>query len=843
MHKVFIRIMKFISRSTVRYPVIWLLLPVLISIPAFISVQDIKLKTNLLRLLPEKNRATQKTRELNNKVSGGGGHFTVLIGLPSSKTNLQEKQKVQLLLPAVKKAVADIKKIPGADKVKYTWPVEFIKKYRLLLIPNGNLNLILNKVLGWKAEANPAGVNLLGPADSGKSKDETLLQRENRKDMEANFKHFANFDRYHVSPDGNTMGIHIETKDGISSLGKIRKMFEDLQGIARKIETEYGFWVGIGGNHRNKLDEFSVIMNDLNTTGTVSALMIVMILVVSFYAYRKVRRMPDNWLGRGVSIVVAAGRSMLAVIIVLYPLLLGLLWGFSLVPFTVESLNLITAFLLLIMFGMGIDYSIHLTKRFQTELCQEPPAVALEKTLISTGSSVLVSGLTTALSLSILAVSNFKGFSEFGLITALTTVTILISMYITLPAILILGHKIHFIKPVSSVARKAPLAGKKITVGFLLLFAVGLFATVYGLKFDFNFRNLQFDKSTIKGLTEVKSKQNDVYSGSFSPGAMYIAPDLPALDKMAKILNEQKKRLGTNSAIGRFRSIRNYSPDPQGEAWQKRTNLIRLIKEEMQGRWVNKVKDKDRLRWIKETTAWKVPTDRPVPINRFPEDLRDSQMTKDGSGQYLIGIHPAIDRKDGRNAMKFTAQLYNLPFPKSIMGPVGETTLFAEILWIVTAEVPWLVLATFAGIFILVLINLKKYKHALLVMLPLVSGIFITFGIMALFDIQLNLFSVVVIPALLGMGVDDGVHYFRHWIELKGDTFRTQNELFGPLSVTTFTTMLGYSGMMFAGHPGIQSIGKFAVTGLLVIWLTSLFLLPGILSIIRNKIGVDTITD
>jgi len=81
------------------------------------------------------------------------------------------------------------------------------------------------------------------------------------------------------------------------------------------------------------------------------------------------------------------------------------------------------------------------------------------------------------------------------------------------------------------------------------------------------------------------------------------------------------------------------------------------------------------------------------------------------------------------------------------------------------------------------------------------------------------------------------VHFYRRWKELRGDTARTQQGLFIPLSTCTLTTMMGYAGMAFANHAGMQSIGKIACLGLGCIWVTSLILFPGILSRMKPPNG------
>ncbi len=819
------KIIRFIVGSGFNHPFLMLLITAIISFVAFTQVGKISLKTDLLRLLPEKNRAAQNTRELSDKVGGNSGYFSLLVS--SNDTNK--------LLPVVEELVKKIEKFKTVERVSYKWPVEFFKKYRFLLIPNENLFNIYDRILGWKSEVSPSGVNLIGDLDDGKKKN-SFQKRENKSEMESNFKKYGEFHKYHISSDGKSMGMRVYTKKGISDIGDLKKLFERLEKLAKRTAKKRGVWIGVGGTHRNKIDQYNVIFSDLNVTGIVSALLIISILFISFFKYRESNSISNGLLKKIISLVSSILNSFTTISVVLFPLVIGLLWGFSLLPATVGSLNIITAFLVIILFGMGIDYSIHLVKRFQTELCNNSVEDSLLETFQSTGSSVFISGMTTALSLSILSFSGFKGFSEFGLITAMTTISVLLAMYVVLPAVLTLSVRFKMVKAANSIRKRVPFPNKTVTIIFSVLFIAGIIVSFFGLGFDYSFRNLQFDKAKIKGLSEVKAKQSKVYSSSFSPGAVYIADDLKSLTKLNNMLDEHKLSKGTNTTIGRFRSLRDFSPEVGSKSWVDRTNVIAALKDELKGRWVGKIKDVDRKRWIEKIQDWKQPIAVPVPINIMPISIIAPNTTKDGSSRYLLGIHPAFDRKDGRNAMNFSRELYSLKLPEGVKGPIGETTLFAEILMIVTSEVGLIVVATLLGVLLLVWLNLKSIWGALLVMLPLFSGMAISFGIMVLMGIDLNLFSVLVVPVLLGMGVDDGVHYYKHWRENNRDTRKTQKELFETLSITTITTMLGYSGMMFAGHPGIQSIGIFACIGLFTILLTTLFLMPGIMDFFNNSL-------
>lgn len=104
-----------------------------------------------------------------------------------------------------------------------------------------------------------------------------------------------------------------------------------------------------------------------------------------------------------------------------------------------------------------------------------------------------------------------------------------------------------------------------------------------------------------------------------------------------------------------------------------------------------------------------------------------------------------------------------------------------------------------------------------------------TFDLMYFLNPKINYFNIGVFPTLIGIGDDCGLHFYCHWKENNRDVRKTQRDLFVPLTLTTLTTMIGYFGITFVHHPGLKSIGITASIGLLSIWFSSLFILPGIL--------------
>jgi hypothetical protein len=120
-------------------------------------------------------------------------------------------------------------------------------------------------------------------------------------------------------------------------------------------------------------------------------------------------------------------------------------------------------------------------------------------------------------------------------------------------------------------------------------------------------------------------------------------------------------------------------------------------------------------------------------------------------------------------------------------------------------------------------------------MFPLLGGVVLGLGALPLVGIKLNFFNVVAIPAILGMAVDNGVHYYHRWRELGRDAAAVQGELFGAVSVCTIANLMGYFGLVFTRHPGLRSIGHVATVGMVCLWATSLILMPGLLGWRRKQ--------
>lgn len=135
-----------------------------------------------------------------------------------------------------------------------------------------------------------------------------------------------------------------------------------------------------------------------------------------------------------------------------------------------------------------------------------------------------------------------------------------------------------------------------------------------------------------------------------------------------------------------------------------------------------------------------------------------------------------------------------------------------------------------AVILILLLFDFRNLGDALSAMAPVVIASALLVAIMRLADISLNFANMIVLPLIVGLGVSAGVHATHRWRQqpldkpagLAGGSGRA-------VTLTIFTTVIGFACMMIAEHRGIRSLGLVMSLGLTLVWVATIFFLPAIL--------------
>ncbi|WP_436935643.1 efflux RND transporter permease subunit [Halovenus marina] len=189
-----------------------------------------------------------------------------------------------------------------------------------------------------------------------------------------------------------------------------------MNGIADEMTTESDYAVTAVGTGTINDAEIAEIAEGIVVTSLL-AMLGVLVTLAAIY------RFVHGSLSLGVVTVVPIGLALGIVFGVMY--LLG------------QPLTLLTALLVSITIGLGIDYNIHVSDRFAQELeGGRDVEAALREAVTGTGGALLGSAVTSGSAFSLLMIIPHPQFNSFGLIVALAlSVSFLLSVFV-LPSVL-----------------------------------------------------------------------------------------------------------------------------------------------------------------------------------------------------------------------------------------------------------------------------------------------------------------------------------------------------------------------------------------------------------------------
>ena len=136
-------------------------------------------------------------------------------------------------------------------------------------------------------------------------------------------------------------------------------------------------------------------------------------------------------------------------------------------------------------------------------------------------------------------------------------------------------------------------------------------------------------------------------------------------------------------------------------------------------------------------------------------------------------------------------------------------------------------------ILLILLLFLRSPGAVLLVLIPMSLGLLTTVGLMGHIGIQLNVFNFIVLPILIGIGLDDGIHIYRRHREMK-DIEKTLTTTGRSVLVTTLTTICGFGSLSLADYHILKSMGLSAAFGVSACFIYSITTLPAMLKLINR---------
>lgn len=125
--------------------------------------------------------------------------------------------------------------------------------------------------------------------------------------------------------------------------------------------------------------------------------------------------------------------------------------------------------------------------------------------------------------------------------------------------------------------------------------------------------------------------------------------------------------------------------------------------------------------------------------------------------------------------------------------------------------------------------------------IPPAIGMLLMFGILTIFKIPLNPANLIILPLIIGIGVDNGVHVLHDFHSKPNQVYSPSPSMVNAITLTQTTSMVGFGSMMISAHRGLHSLGLVLTIGVACCVYMSLVTLPAFLAwISRHHRGVSS---
>lgn len=826
----FERLLK-IPRWVVSHPFVVVVIALTLTVLGAYQATKLQIDADIVALLPPEYESVQAIQRLQETV-GAETSVDVAIASPSFRSNTAFADD---FVPAM----MALERPEGGEyftRVEYRRDIEFVTENALYFATFDELER-LERFLREQAQevrsaTDPLRMNLF---PTGEDSLEAVRQRE-ADQLRADLAQLA-LTEYFISPDSTTLVVRFYPTGAQTDIVFVEALYSDIDALVERLQPdEYHpqMVVTPAGRLLRQTIEIRSITSDVQNSFGAGVLSVIL-AVVLYFLYKSTQARTG---GRFVWRVVVSElfRTPVTAVLLTLPLIMSLSWAAGVASLLFGTLNLMTSTLGLVLFGLGIDYGIHFYARYAEERgLGKDVATAVEETFGSTGLGIAVSAVTTSFALFVLQLADFRGFSEFGLIGGLGILFALVSMLVVLPALLSIAERTGALNlrlqgeaSVYEPDTRFPFS-RTILVGCALLTAAGV-AVLPDVRFEYNFSNLEPEYDEYYRRAEALEP---VFGQSERRNPAYILLDSP--EDVQSVSSALKDLAVQDSLILAVESLQERFPTDEATARQKLARLAE-IREILADPFLSADTTGQVARLRQAASASEL-----IPLDSVPSFITRPFTTREGEiGDFVI-VFPSGNMADGRRSLRFAELVGRVITPEGEEFYAASTQLVAaDMLRLMQEESPLMVAVTFALVFVFVFATFRSVKWTLVAIMPLTVGLIWMMGAMVLFGIQLTFYNLVVLPTVLGIGNDGGVHLtHRYQEEGRGSIRRVLRSTGEHVTMGALTNLIGFGGLLLSSHPGLRSIGILAVTGIVATLATTLVFYPALLQVIEDNHWLD----
>ncbi len=639
-------------------------------------------------------------------------------------------------------------------------------------------------------------------------------------------------DGFLVSKDQSMLlilGKPIETPENVDFAIALDSFLKDQIAAAKVLfqeeedtDPESLFQIGLTGPHPISAHENKVIQGDVVNMFVTSFAMVLLLFVLAY-------------------------RRPLGLFYVGIPLLCAELWTLGIGYFLFGRLNLLTATFSAVIVGLGIDYAIHIFSRYLDERSKGlQPEPSMRIALSQTGLGTLVGGGTTALAFLAMGISNFSGLREFASIASIGIVFCLLQMFVLLPCMLYWRERWRRDKSRPQRAQwdfhvekllTVCLRHRKIALTLIGISTAFLAFEAFRLRFNTDIREVRARSNpSIKLQNEVTAK----VGGSLRSLSFVLEgeseEDLYRLHQSLVPVLQELKEAGS---LVRYDSLLMVLQPPE----RQHQNIDYLAERGISGESVSadfeRATDQYQMRMTPDNQSYiehlargldkRDPITLKSILDTSSQFIRPFLSYSDGKFGAIIHVYPSKGLWEKDATKSVTEKLLNaVPVEqRENIFVTGIQTMADELKVLVRESFKYSTVAAIFLVLTTLFLHFRKFSLVILTLVPLLVSVVWMLGTMNLLGIDITLLNFVATPIIIGIGIDDGVHIVEKYLHRAGeDMGKLMANCGKAVTLTSLTTIFGFSSLFLADYSGFQSLGLCAILGVFFCWFGSVVLLP-----------------
>ncbi len=583
-----------------------------------------------------------------------------------------------------------------------------------------------------------------------------------------------------AAPDGKIMLVRARLQHPPTNLEFSTQITTKVDALLEELDVETyapDMLAKVGGAYASSGEAKSII-KDLRASTWLSAALVLAVLLIGF-------------------------RSLRGLVIVLVPLISSVMVTVALARVLLGELNVLTAFLFAVLLGIGVDFAVHLYAQRERLGRIADWGEIFSHHLRPLGASML----TTMGSFLVLTLADFRGFQEFGLIAAVGVLVAFVAAVVMVPAfdVLLGSRRSHVPEATAESGDAMPkLRAPKIRIAILLAVGVVGLLGAPKVRFERDMRQLRAPKSSgEKGIAYQRALKATQDTGT---PVVLLADSSEQLDAAVSILEaQQADDLLPGTERGWLKSVYSLATHMPADQADK-VELLEKIADTAEGLRAAGGSQNEYATHL--DVLERLARAKPLSEEELPAWAKQLFQERNGDVGKIGLLYTQVQGYDLGQVVYVTQRFAELMEAPGVRGAstrfiLGDLTIAVEE---DTQRLPPLALGVIA---LLIAFDLRRLWPVVITFTTLCLGLLLTFGVMGMWPIRINFYNLVVMPAVVGLGIDASIHL---WHARKSSAVGATSKA---ALVSALTTAGGFSGLTISEHGGLRSIGLLGVTATL----------------------------